>query len=68
MLVLTTYGELYVIGENGNGQLGLGEGKRERCGEWRLVDLGFEEGSTKKCVGVRAGYKCSFALVEDFSS
>ncbi|TGO19012.1 hypothetical protein BTUL_0006g00450 [Botrytis tulipae] len=68
MVVLTTDGELYVIGENGNGQLGLGEGGKERCGEWRLVDLGFEEGSTKKCVGVRAGYKCSFALVEDLSS
>ncbi|TGO23885.1 hypothetical protein BPAE_0118g00120 [Botrytis paeoniae] len=68
MLVLTTDGELYVIGENGNGQLGLGEGGKERCGEWRLVDLGFEKGSTKKCVGVRAGYKCSFALVEDLSS
>ncbi|KAK6597757.1 hypothetical protein ACHAPC_006909 [Botrytis cinerea] len=68
MLVLTTDGELYVIGENGNGQLGLGEGEKGRCGEWRLVDLGFDEGSTKKCVGVRAGYKCSFALVEDLSS
>ncbi|KAF7953013.1 hypothetical protein EAE96_006235 [Botrytis aclada] len=68
MLVLTTDGELYVIGENGNGQLGLGEGKKERCGEWKLADLGYEEGSTKKCVGVRAGYKCSFALVEDLSS
>ncbi|TGO87308.1 hypothetical protein BPOR_0235g00090 [Botrytis porri] len=67
MLVLTTDGELCVIGENGNGQLGLGEGEKERCGEWRLVDLEFGEGSTKKCVGVRAGYKCSFALVQDFS-
>ncbi|KAF7927086.1 hypothetical protein EAE99_005417 [Botrytis elliptica] len=68
MLVLTTDGELYVIGENGNGQLGLGDREKERCEEWRLVDLGFERGSTKKCVGVRAGYKCSFALVEDLSS
>ncbi|APA16201.1 hypothetical protein SS1G_10387 [Sclerotinia sclerotiorum 1980 UF-70] len=65
MLVLTTEGELYVIGENGNGQLGLGEGEKGRCEEWRLVDLCFGKGSRKRCVGVRAGYKCSFVFVED---
>ncbi|KAJ8062529.1 hypothetical protein OCU04_009057 [Sclerotinia nivalis] len=65
MLVLTTEGELYVIGENGNGQLGLGEEEKGRCEEWRLVCLDFGEGSRKRCVGVWAGYKCSFVFVED---
>ncbi|KAF7874035.1 hypothetical protein EAF04_002707 [Stromatinia cepivora] len=65
MLVLTTEGELYVIGENGNGQLGLGEEEKGRCEEWRLVGLDFGEGSRKSCVGVWAGYKCSFVFVED---
>ncbi|KAI9644172.1 hypothetical protein NHQ30_007525 [Ciborinia camelliae] len=68
MLVLTTEGELYVIGENGNGQLGLGEEEKGRCEEWRLVNLQLEEGSRKRFVGVWAGYKCSFVVVEDISS
>ncbi|CAD6442525.1 3a800312-28ac-4f89-b76f-8c28b81778ec [Sclerotinia trifoliorum] len=68
MLVLTTEGEVYVIGENGNGQLGLGEEEKGRCEEWRLVGLDFGEGSRKRCVGVWAGYKCSFVFVEDAGS
>ncbi|KAB8290227.1 hypothetical protein EYC80_011096 [Monilinia laxa] len=68
MLVLTTEGEVYVIGENGNGQLGLGEDEKGRCEEWRRVDLEFGEGAKKKCVGVWAGYKCSFVAVVDSSS
>lgn len=68
MIVLTTEGELYVIGENGNGQLGLGEKEKGRCEEWRLVNMRFGEGSGKRCVGVWAGYKCSFVIVEDVSS
>ncbi|KAG4031667.1 hypothetical protein MFRU_008g00320 [Monilinia fructicola] len=67
MLVLTTEGEVYVIGENGNGQLGLGEDEKGRCEEWRRVDLEFGEGAKKKCVGVWAGYKCSFVAVVDSS-
>ncbi|QSZ33092.1 hypothetical protein DSL72_002677 [Monilinia vaccinii-corymbosi] len=68
MLVLTTEGEIYVIGENGNGQLGLGEEENGRCEEWRRVDLEFGERIRKKCVGVWAGYKCSFVVVQDSPS
>ncbi|PQE29656.1 regulator of chromosome condensation (RCC1) protein [Rutstroemia sp. NJR-2017a BBW] len=63
VLVLTTDGMVYGIGECGNGQLGFGE-ERGRCEEWRVLDVGFEK-KGKRCVGVGAGYKCSFVLVED---
>lgn len=68
MLVLTIEGEVYVIGENENGQLGVGENEKGRCEEWSLVDLNFGEGSKKRCVGVWAGYKCSFVIVDDLFS
>ncbi|KAM3074311.1 hypothetical protein ACMFMF_006327 [Clarireedia jacksonii] len=66
ILVLTMDGMLYGIGEGGNGQLGLGD-ERGRCEEWRVLDVGLgKEGKCKKrCVGVGAGYKCSFVLVQD---
>ncbi|PQE07735.1 serine threonine- kinase nek9 protein [Rutstroemia sp. NJR-2017a BVV2] len=66
VLVLTTDGMVYGIGEGGNGQLGLRD-ERGRYEEWRALDVGFrKEGECgKRCVGVGAGYKCSFVLVED---
>ncbi|KAK4186083.1 E3 ubiquitin-protein ligase HERC2 [Podospora australis] len=55
MIVLTTDGEVYVIGSNTNGQLGLSD--TEIAKEWTRVDVPSCEGRIR---GVAAGPKASF--------
>jgi alpha-tubulin suppressor-like RCC1 family protein len=61
ILALTTEHRLYVVGANMNGQLGL---DLKEMSEWREVALPLEG---KQIVGVHAGYKNSFLLVEDIT-
>ncbi len=60
MLALTGDGRVFGVGENENGQLGVGDGDRY-LEDWVEVDLGLEEGRT--VVGVECGYWSSFVLV-----
>jgi alpha-tubulin suppressor-like RCC1 family protein len=59
VIVLTTEHKLYVVGANGNGQLGLDMGDLV---EWREVSLPLSE--KQQMVSVQAGYKNSFVLIE----
>lgn len=58
IIVLTMDGEVFVIGENGNGQLGL-PGKIQES--WSRVRLDLKGG--RRVVGVQAGARNSFLLV-----
>ncbi|KAJ0124947.1 hypothetical protein J7T55_006290 [Diaporthe amygdali] len=58
IIVLTTEGDVFVIGENGNGQLGLPSKSEE---SWSRVELGLKDG--RGVVGVQAGARNSFLLV-----
>ncbi|KAK5989299.1 hypothetical protein PT974_10812 [Cladobotryum mycophilum] len=59
-IALTTDGCVHVIGENNNGQLGLGRDFGERAEQWTKVP--FEAGRGFKLVGVAAGPKSSFII------
>ncbi|KAK7748033.1 hypothetical protein SLS53_001285 [Cytospora paraplurivora] len=59
LVVLTTGGEVFVVGDNGNGQLGLHE--HEYAESWARVGLGLQDG--RRAVGVAAGPRNSFILV-----
>lgn len=58
IIVLTTDGDVFVIGENGNGQLGLPSKSEE---SWRRVLLDLQD--DRRVVGVQAGPRNSFLLV-----
>ncbi|KAL7908118.1 regulator of chromosome condensation 1/beta-lactamase-inhibitor protein II [Trichoderma velutinum] len=58
-ITLTADGLIYVIGENNNGQLGIGKAI-ERAEEWINVPFNAAEGS--EIVGVAAGPRASFIL------
>ncbi|KAF3074566.1 hypothetical protein CFAM422_003525 [Trichoderma lentiforme] len=58
-IALTADGLIYVIGENSNGQLGMGKAI-ERAEEWVNVPFNATEGY--KIVGVAAGPRASFIL------
>jgi len=62
MIVLTTDGKVFVVGAGGNGQLGIGD-KIEMVKDWKEAVLPLSE--KQRVVGVHAGYKNSFVLVED---
>ncbi len=62
VIVLTGDKKVYVIGEGGNGQLGLGQGMGTKSlEEWQEVNLKLER--EREVVGVVAGPKCSFVVV-----
>ena len=63
MLVLTCDGEVYGTGENGRGQLGLGPGMGLVEG-WVRIGLEGVLADGERVVGVAAGGKCSFLIVE----
>lgn len=63
IIVLTTNGDVFVIGENGNGQLGLSSKSEE---SWSRVSLGPKGG--RRVVGVQAGPTNSFLLVHKRST
>lgn len=58
-VALTADGLVYVVGENNNGQLGLGR-EVERAETWTSVAFKAAEGG--KIVGVAAGPRASFIL------
>ncbi|KAI0407084.1 regulator of chromosome condensation 1/beta-lactamase-inhibitor protein II [Xylaria palmicola] len=60
-IVLTTSGDVYVIGENANGQLGLGVPSK-RITQWKRVAL---SAAGKAVVGVKAGHRSSFIVTKD---
>ncbi|SPQ27291.1 563afc7f-6258-41e5-9ae7-9ed4d0bdc484 [Thermothielavioides terrestris] len=60
MLALTAAGRVYVVGDNGNGQLGLPG--RASAWSWTRVDLGAESGQV---IGVAAGPRNSFLVVRN---
>ncbi|CZT41510.1 uncharacterized protein RSE6_01255 [Rhynchosporium secalis] len=62
ILAVTTSRKLFVVGEGGNGQLGLDDQELE---DWVEVRLPLEEGQT--IMSVHAGYKNSFVLVANES-
>lgn len=68
MVALTTDGEVYVIGDNGSGQLG-GLGTRQGMqGSWTRVDLEAEvgiDGRAQSVTGVAAGPMNSFLIVRN---
>ncbi len=63
MLVLTCDGEVYGTGDNGRGQLGLGPETRSVEG-WVRIEVEGVLGEGERVVGVAAGGKCSFLIVE----
>lgn len=63
IIVLTTKGDVFVVGENGNGQLGLPSKSEE---SWARVPLVFKDG--RRVVGVHAGARNSFLLVRKGST
>lgn len=60
IIALSTEGEVWVIGDGSNGQLGLGT-VTDVVREWRKVPLNL---GGAKVSGVHAGYKCSFLLID----
>lgn len=58
-IVLTTTGSVYVIGDNGNGQVGLPASSLD---SWSQVDLKLQGG--RRAVGVAAGPRNSFIVVK----
>ncbi|KAH6621391.1 regulator of chromosome condensation 1/beta-lactamase-inhibitor protein II [Chaetomium sp. MPI-SDFR-AT-0129] len=63
ILVLTTDREVFVIGQNGNGQLGV-PGVVKSTRRWTRVDLGSVLGVGEVVTGVVAGPRSSFLVVE----
>jgi alpha-tubulin suppressor-like RCC1 family protein len=61
ILALSTDNRLFIVGDGGNGQLGLGSNIKELA-DWKEVSLPLKEG--QKMVRVHAGYKNSFVVVE----
>ncbi|KAI5928035.1 RCC1/BLIP-II [Camillea tinctor] len=59
IIVLTENGDVYVIGDNSNGQLGLAV---EKTATWVKVPLSLEEAHS--VIGVRAGPRSSFILTK----
>ncbi|KAI0112056.1 regulator of chromosome condensation 1/beta-lactamase-inhibitor protein II [Nemania sp. FL0031] len=59
IIVLNMAGDVYVIGENTNGQLGL---PLERATKWTMVPLCPEE---EAIVGVKAGQRSSFIITKN---
>ncbi|KUI57734.1 Regulator of chromosome condensation [Cytospora mali] len=59
LVVLTTEGEVFVVGDNGNGQLGL-PGKSVES--WTRVELNLQD--ERRAVGVAAGPRNSFIIVQ----
>jgi alpha-tubulin suppressor-like RCC1 family protein len=59
VIVLTVEDELWVIGDNANGQLGI---EAEEATTWTKVNIELEP--DRSVVAVRAGPKCSFLIVE----
>lgn len=62
VVVLTTTGEVFGIGSNGSGQLGLGE--VEGVEEWTRIGGGVVSGG-KEVVGVVAGERSTFLVVRN---
>lgn len=63
IIALTTNGDVFVIGENGNGQLGL---PSKSVDSWSRVSLNLKDDRT--VVGVQAGARNSFLLVHKGST
>lgn len=61
-IVLTQDGDVYVIGSNENGQLGLGMAPNQRAAVWTKVELQLAQG--QRPVRVAAGPRTSFILVQ----
>ncbi|KAK0705361.1 regulator of chromosome condensation 1/beta-lactamase-inhibitor protein II, partial [Lasiosphaeris hirsuta] len=68
LIALTTSGEVFVLGDNTNGQLGLGPQVTAAAG-WTRVSLDSESGKglseAKVVVGVAAGPRNSFLIVQN---
>lgn len=63
ILALTRDGRIFGVGDNRNGQIGIGEGEgRGFCEDWMEVPIGFEN-EQKVIVQVDCGYCSSFVLV-----
>ncbi|KAG9248165.1 regulator of chromosome condensation 1/beta-lactamase-inhibitor protein II [Calycina marina] len=60
IVVLTTERKVFIVGDNGNGQLGLAI---EKSDDWREAPLPLSNG--QRVSGIYAGYKNTFVLVED---
>ena len=61
LIVLTTESRIFIVGEGGNGQLGLGAVKELR--DWKEVILSLKAG--QQCLSVHAGYKNSLIILGD---
>ncbi|CAN8103595.1 unnamed protein product [Discula destructiva] len=59
LIALTTDGKVFVIGDNGNGQLGL---PIESTDSWKQVDLNLQE--DRQAIGVAAGPRNSFITIK----
>ncbi len=62
MIVLTADGQVFVIGDNGNGQIGLGR-EVTRATSWTRVEMPLAEHEV--VTGVAAGPRSSFILVRE---
>lgn len=69
MLALTRDGEVYVLGDNSNGQLGMDPQAVGVVTGWTRVDLdGVLRSREEKVVGVVAGTRTSFLITERTST
>ncbi|KAL8281868.1 hypothetical protein RB597_009539 [Gaeumannomyces tritici] len=60
LIVLTDRADVFVIGENSNGQLGLGKDRSVSARSWTRVELPQPLPQVREIVGVAAGPRCSF--------
>ncbi|KAL8397757.1 hypothetical protein RB594_004459 [Gaeumannomyces avenae] len=60
LIVLTDRADVFVIGENSNGQLGLGKDRSVSARSWTRVELPQPFPQVREIVGVAAGPRCSF--------
>ncbi|KAG9256638.1 regulator of chromosome condensation 1/beta-lactamase-inhibitor protein II [Emericellopsis atlantica] len=62
-ITLSTEGEVFVLGGNRNGQLGLGQAATDHVSSWTKLDIPLRE--NERVVGVFAGARSSFLLTEE---
>lgn len=62
-VALSTTGDVYVLGSNRNGQLGMERVVADQISSWTKLDISLSQ--HERVIGVAAGARSSFLLAED---